>query len=107
MTRQTRLDAAARRDEILRAGLQLAVSKGYDRVTRDDIAAVVGIVPTAVQYHYSTMAKLRRDLMRHAVQSRCLAVIAQGLAARDPRAQAAPDALKRQALEALVFPVTL
>lgn len=102
MVENTRKKPADRREEILNTALALAVLIGYTKVSRDKIAADIGLTGQAVQYHIGTMAKLRRDLMRHAIRKENLAVLGQGLAARDPHAAKAPEALRRQALEALL-----
>jgi hypothetical protein len=43
------------------------------------------------------MSALRREIMREAVRVECLAVVAQGLAVRDPHAMAAPAELRQRA----------
>jgi AcrR family transcriptional regulator len=93
---------ADRREEILNAALDLAGRIGYTKVSRDKIADKIGLTGQAVQYHIGTMAKLRRDLMRHAIRKENLVVIGQGLAARDSHAAKAPEALRRKALEAML-----
>ena len=87
-----RLPPRIRMNEMTLAALALAVDHGYDRVTRDQVAAACSVSPSAVQYHFPTMTQLRRSVMRAAVRHGNLPVIAQGLAAKDPIARrAAPD----------------
>lgn len=96
-----RLKPQARKQEILTAAVAIAADKGYANVTRDDIAARIGVTGTAVQYHFSTMGQLRVAMMRHAVKTENLAVIAQGLAAKDVHAAKASAPLKKAAIKHL------
>lgn len=84
---------------ILKAALELSHDKDYRSVSRDSIAARIGCTAPLVNYHYKTMARLRRAVMREAVQTRDLVVIAQGLVAGDPHAIRAEESLKREAME--------
>lgn len=99
--RQIKLEARERIAQILRAALDVAEKVGYNRMTRDEIAALAGIPPTLINYHMGTMPDLRRDVMREAVRVERLPVIAQGLAHRDRHAMKAPEDLRRRALQAL------
>ncbi len=97
-----RMKPEARRDDILRAALQIA-SNGthYLKVTREQIANVAKVSGPAVQYHFKTMTQLRKQLMRAAVKQECLPVIAQGVVSRDTVALRAPDDLKLRAVQAI------
>lgn len=100
--KQTRMKHEARKEDILEAALPLAVQLGYANVTRNHIAHAIGVSGTTVQYHFGTMAQLRRAVMRLAIHTRCLAVIAQGLSAGDEQAKKAPPELQREALDSLI-----
>lgn len=97
-----RLKPDARKEDILAAALPLAERHGYANLTRNQIADAAQVSGPVLNYHFGTMAQLRRDIMRHAIKSECLAVVAQGLSARDGQAQKAPEALRRRALDSLV-----
>lgn len=99
MTKRNRFSPAVRKSQIVAAALALAGVHGYGRVTRDQIAVAAGC-STGLVSTFGTMTNLRRDIVRAAVQSQDLVVLGQALAARDPHAQAAPDELKRRALDA-------
>ncbi len=101
MKKQIKLEARERIAQILRAALEIAPTKGYNRMTRDDIAHKANIPPTLITYHCGTMPDLRRDIMREAIRVECLPVIAQGLAVRDRHALKAPEELRRRALQSL------
>jgi AcrR family transcriptional regulator len=89
--------AAIRVDEIITAGLALAVAKGYQQVSRSDLAQAVGVAEGTVSLHFGTMKQFRRSLMRAAVHQRNQAVVAQGLAMRDHEAGKADDDLRNAA----------
>lgn len=98
----SRKKPAIRREEILTAALQLAESKGYNTVSRDDIARKLGVSGPTVQYHIGTMANLRRDIVRAAIKQENLVVLGQALVLRDKHAAKAPDDLKRAAVEGVL-----
>jgi AcrR family transcriptional regulator len=105
MKPQIKLEARERVAQILKAALELCSQEAttYNRITRDEIAKKAGIPSSLVAYHCGTMADLRRDIMREAVRVENLAVIAQGLAARDRHALKAPEEVRRRALESLAL----
>lgn len=89
-----------RKAQVLAAALVLANADHYQRLSRNQIAEAVGISGPSIQYHFKTMAKLKRDIVRAAIRQEDLGVIAQALIAKDDRALAAPEELKRRAMEA-------
>lgn len=96
-----RLDPKVREEKILNAALNVAKVLGYANVTREEVAHEAMVSPALISVRLGTMANFRRKLMRYAVRVECLAVIAQGLAARDPHAQKASPELKQKALATL------
>lgn len=89
------------KDKILLKAIQLAGRSGFRNVTRQDIATALGIAAGSVSYHFKDMRKLRTAVMQHAVDTRNLSVLAQGLADKHPRALAAPVDLRLQAARSL------
>lgn len=90
-------------DAILAAAAKIAITRGYQRVTRKEVADAIGMSPATINQRWGTMAQFRRDVMRYAIRASppVLAVIAQGLAMRDPYARKAPKILLQQAKEIL------
>jgi AcrR family transcriptional regulator len=101
MKPQQKLEARERLAQILAAALKLSARMGYTRITRADIAKAAGVADALVTYHLGTMPDLRRAVMREAVRTECLSVIAQGLTARDKHAAKAAPELQRKALQAV------
>jgi AcrR family transcriptional regulator len=97
----TRLDPKDRKKQILNAALIVAGAKGFNRMTREEIALQAGISDGLINRHFSTMAQLRRSVMRAAIANWFLPVVAQGLVLKDPQAMKAPDDLKNAALKSL------
>ena len=97
-----RKTADDRRDQCIEAALELSRSKPYYRVTRNEIADAVGEAGSVVQWHFGTVKKMRRQIMRAAIAAERLDIIGQGIANQDPHALKAPADLKAQAMEALL-----
>lgn len=103
--RNTARDAA-----ILDVAGRLALEHGYRNVTRDMIAAAAGVASGTVSNYGgerftnggvptgSAMARIRHALMRRAVETGDLPIVAQGLANRDPIALDAPEQLRMAAM---------
>jgi len=88
--------------DILEAALQLALEIGYDKLRRDNIVAKAGVSQGLITYHFGTVEKLRREVMREAIRRKLVPIVAHGIAMRDINALKAPLALKRQATKYLL-----
>lgn len=106
----TKLAPTARKQQILDEAVRQAARVGYQSIKRADVAAALGVSPALVSLHFSTMVQLKRDVMRAALKTtvetnagdkRALAVVAQGLAAKDKHAMRAHSAVKAAALATL------
>lgn len=97
MKERTRRLPRDRKDELLSAALALAEKQGYMNVSRAAIASQCGVSEALLSHHFGTMTEFRRTLMRYAIRKENLAVVLQGLVARDARALKAPDALRARA----------
>ena len=93
-----RLDPEARKEQILNVAVELAELLGYDKIRRDGIAEKANVADGLVTRYFNTMNQLKRAVMRHAVTNDNVIIVAQGIAARDPQALKAPDALRQKAL---------
>ena len=96
-----RLEPAAREAEILAAALKLAATRGYAKISREQIAEAAGCSTGLVSRYFGTMTNLRRTLMRKAIERRIVKVVAQGLADGNPLARKAPDDLRSEAVQHL------
>ena len=99
--KQIKLEARERTAQILKAALQVAARVGYTNLKRDDVAKAAGISASLVPYHMGTMTEFRRSVMREAVRTGHLPVIAQGIANRDRQALKAPEEVRQRAIQSL------
>jgi AcrR family transcriptional regulator len=86
---------------VLDMAITQAKTDGYQNIRREHIAAALGVAVGTISYHFATMAKLKRAVMGAAIAQRIPEIVAQGLAAKDPRAANAPDDLKALARASL------
>jgi AcrR family transcriptional regulator len=91
-----------RKAEILSAALEVARTAGYRNASRESIAAMAGCSPALVSKYYGTMNQLQRAIMSAAIARHDLPILAQGLAAGDSKARAAPPDLKESAVRGLL-----
>lgn len=90
------------KQQILNAAVTLSEQPGgWVTLTRDAVAAEAGCATGLVNKYFGTMICFRRSIMRHAILTKNLPVIAQGIAAGDKSALKADQALKRLALYTL------
>ena len=91
----------SKREIILQEAVRMAEEIGIQSVTRNPLALRVGCANGAVSYHFETMENLRDEIVRTAVESENLIVIARALGEGHPLAQEASDELKQRALATL------
>lgn len=99
MTRRMKVDD--RKVQLLTHAIKLAEGAGYTAVTRQEIAREAGVSEALLSVHFGTMPEFRKELMRHAIKTRAVRVLAQGLVAEDPIARRAPADLKQLALASI------
>jgi AcrR family transcriptional regulator len=69
--------------KILNAALLAAEERGYQRMTRSDVAKYANLPPSNVQYYFRSIHELRAKTLRWAIEQQNLIVLAQGLVMRD------------------------
>lgn len=93
MTR-TRLAPKHRKQLILLEALHLAGFRGYQHITREEVAGRVGTVPGLINVYFPTIGDLRAAVLTEAIRLCVIPVVAQGLVMQDPVALDAPQDLK-------------
>lgn len=93
-----RLEPKERREQILKAAVDLARDKGYHNLTRDGVAVVAGVSFGLVTRYFGTIDTLKQKVMSAAITLEVPEIIAHGLASGDPIARSAPVALKEKAV---------
>lgn len=101
MTR-VRLSAKDSKAGILKAVAPAAVRVGYKLITRERAAEAAGVSPSAITYHFGGMNNFRVALVRYAISTENLRIIAQAIAAQDKTASEAAPELRQRALGSLV-----
>lgn len=91
-----------RKYQILTAALTVAERPGgFSKLTRESVAKEVGCAEALISRYFGTMPGFKRTVMRSAILTENLSIVAQGLAAGDSHAQKADEALKLKALKTL------
>jgi len=98
---RTRKDPEDRKAQIIDAALIVAKEVGYEKVTRDRVAAQANVSTGCISLHFSPIDLLKNAVMKHAVKREVVEVVAQGLANRHPAAMKAPQKLKERAVKQL------
>lgn len=96
-----RLKPKDRTAGLLEIALQQAEKLGLANLRRIDVATAASVSEALVSARLGTMVNLRRDVMRHAIKTKNLRVLGEGVACRDPVALKAPPDLRQQALASL------
>lgn len=97
-----RISKDDRKDHLLRTALTVAKEVGYTNVTRALLAKEANVSEGLVSHYFGTMTQLKRGIMRAAITTGVLEVLAQGLSVKDKDAEKAPDSLKQLAAATLV-----
>jgi AcrR family transcriptional regulator len=90
------------KEQVLEMATLLAINKGYLNITREDVAAMATTSPATVSGMFGSMEQLKQEVIKYAINHECLPVIAQAMSDRNKIALAAPEFLKRRAMEALL-----
>jgi AcrR family transcriptional regulator len=90
-----------KKHDLLVHALELAQVHGYNKVTRDGIADRSGVAMGTVTNQLGTMQQLRRSIVRHAIRTENLAIVAQAVALKDPLVKKIDQDLKQRALASL------
>lgn len=102
MLNETAASLAERKAAILAAAVEEAKDQGYQWITRDAVAKRAGVGAGSVNVAFGRMVELKRAVLREAVASRIVVIVAQGLADQHPIAKDAPSDLKQEAVALLL-----
>lgn len=91
-----------RREHLLSAAVELAKRRGYQMLTREDVAAAAGVSPSLVSHVLGTVDDIKREVMERAITAGVVVVVAQGIFVKDPIASKASDSIRQEAAAYLV-----
>lgn len=84
-----RMKPADRKQAILEAALKATETHGFGAVRQKHIAEVAACSYGTVSLYFNTMPQMRRAIMRAAIKSNIVNIIAQGFGIGDPDAKKA------------------
>ena len=64
--------------------MTLASRQGYQNITREQVAKAADVGAGTVNLHYSSMAQLKKTIVRHAVRVGNNKIIAQAIVCNEP-----------------------
>lgn len=94
---KTRTNPELKKDFILSHAIELASKRGCHGITKNAIANQAGVHVSLVGHYFGTVKKLKRAVMRAAIERNIPEVVALGLINGDVYAKNAPDELKEKA----------
>lgn len=97
-----RVDPAMRKAQILFHAAELAKEIGYHNMSRENIAEAAGVSVGLITKYFGNMVKLRRAVIRYAINRQIPEIIAQGIINKDRFASKAPDDLKEKAAKIII-----
>lgn len=83
---------------MLDAAIKLAEEKGYDKVTREEIAKKLNVATGTVHNRLGTMRQLKKEIVRKAMRTGNSTIIVQAIANKDPHIKKLPPEVRKAAL---------
>lgn len=87
-----------RKKELLSEAVELSKELGYSHITRDGIAKKAKVSYGLVTRYFQSMDNLRRLVLKEAIRTEILEIIAQGLVRKDPLTRRLTPELKERVL---------
>jgi AcrR family transcriptional regulator len=100
-TMNHRLDPKTRKAQILDAAVRVAERTGTDQLAFKDVANGASVSIGLVIHYFGTMTQLKRAVMREAVRTSVVPIVARGIAVGDPQALKASPPLRNAAAKYL------
>jgi AcrR family transcriptional regulator len=94
-------DVAQRKKQLFEIAIEMAVKYGYRNLKRKMIAEQVGCSTALVSKYFLSIGHLRRDILNAAIRREVIPIIAEGIAAKEPRFKRIKPELKQKAIEYL------
>ena len=101
MRQHTKSEMEQHKTEMTTAALKLAEKIGFENLTRDNIAEACGVSPALINFRFGTMTDMRRSILRAAVKSESLKIVAYAIATHHPVSKKISPELRKRALDKL------
>jgi len=89
-------DTTLRKQKIIDAAVELADKVGFSNITRDGIANIANVSAGLINFHFDSMVKLRKEIIRYVVEKEVLAIIIQAIGQGELKTEKLPPALKKK-----------
>jgi len=91
-----------RREQVLVAAMVAAVLTPYYELRREEIAACAGMAPSNINSYFGTMYNLRQEILKRAIETENVRVLARAIGRNEPLVEKMPKALKQKVVDSLI-----
>lgn len=95
---RTREHPQHRRSQVLDAAIELAITGGYQTITREKVAETANISEALVNWYFTTMDQLKELVVQTAIQREILPIIAQGISVGDKHTSTISKELRQKVI---------
>lgn len=81
--KKERLTQEQRKKQILETAMCIAEEKGYQSITRQEIADRIGIAPSYVNFYFNTARVMKDAVLTEAIRTENLRIVAQASLTKD------------------------
>lgn len=97
-----RLKPKKRKAKILSAAVEWSRTKGFQTMTRGNVADTAGVSPGLINRYFADIHTLRQAVMQEAIRLEIPEIVAVGLAIKNKLAIGAPLELKKTAAKLII-----
>jgi len=98
----SRLTPAERKHLILEAAVELAIYEGYEKLTREDVAAMAACSISLVNHYYDNLEQLKAAVVEYAISAPIPEILAEAMVYKSPLVEDLDDNLREQAAKCLM-----
>jgi len=96
-----KLTQEQRKKQILETAIRIAEEKGYQNITRQEIAQSIGIAPSYVNFYFNTARVMRDAVLTEAIRIENLRIVAQASLTKDTSWEISPE-LRKKAINYII-----
>lgn len=95
---RSRKSPVERKIEILTSAIDLSKEVGYSHITRDDVAKRAGVSYGLINHYFKSIDRLRKLVLKTAIDEEMVEIIAQGMVRKDPLAKRITSKMKERVI---------